>query len=99
MSARLAYSYAVIVSFACLFLIACNDGSSGLVNVLRHIGIEPGLNVIIGLSKRDNKRKRDSNANATILAKKLRVARRKAKKNVEDNNLDREGLMYQAGGF
>ena len=80
-------------------VVAFNDGSSGLAGVLIYMGVEPGNNMIHGLSKRDSKRKRESNINATIIAKKIRQSRRKAKKNVQDSQLDKEGVVYEAGGF
>ena len=80
-------------------VIAFNDESSGIANALKHIGIEPGQNMMSAVVKRDCKRKRESNTNATILEKKIRKSRRKAKKKIEDTNLDKEGVMYEAGAF
>ena len=61
-------------------VVAFNDGSSGLARVLSHVGINPGSNMLLGLSARDCKRKRESDINASIVAKKKGQSRRKKKK-------------------
>eukprot|EP00795_Rhopilema_esculentum_P005687 gene5687-10932_t len=80
-------------------VVAFNDGSSGLARVLSHVGINPGSNMLLGLSARDRKRKRESNINASIVAKKIRQSRRKKKKSIEDSIIDKEGILYEAGAF
>ena len=80
-------------------VIAFNDGNVGIANVLRHLGIDPGQNMMSAIVKRDCKRKRESDMNATMLAKKVRKSRRKARKNIEESNLDKEGVVYEAGAF
>ena len=77
---------------------AFNDGNSGVVNVLKHFGIDPGNNTALATSKRDCKRKRESKANATILAQ-VRKSRGKARKSTENSKIDKEGVMYEAGAF
>ncbi len=52
-------------------VVAFNDGSNGLTRVLMHMGIEPGTHMMAGMSSRYKKRKRESNMNAFILAKKI----------------------------
>ena len=87
-----------LCTMAAAAVVAFNDGSSGLAGVLIHMGVEPVNNMIRGSSKRDT-RKRESNINATIIAKKIRQSRRKAKKSVEDSQLDKDTVVYEAGGF
>ena len=80
-------------------VIAFNDGNSGVANVLKHLGINPGNNMVSAIFKRDCKRKRESKTNATTLAQKVRKSRRKARKTTEDSNIAQEGVMYEAGAF
>jgi len=80
-------------------VIAFNDGSNGVANVLKHLGIDPGHNMALSIVKRDIKRKRESRSNASVLAQKVRKSRRIARKTTEDSNVDKEGVLYEAGAF
>ena len=80
-------------------VVAFNDGSSGLARALSHVGINPGSHMLSGLSARDRKRKRESNINASMVAKKIRQSRRKKKKSIEDSMFDKEGVFMSQGLF
>ena len=80
-------------------VIAFSDERSGVANVLKDLGIDPGHNVASAIFKRDIKRKKESNSNASVLAQKVRKSRRISRKTTEDSNLHKEGVMYEAGAF
>ena len=73
---------------------AFNDGSSG-VHVFCPI-MESKLGALLA---RDRKQKRESEINASIVAKKIRQDRRKKKKSIEDSMIDKEGVLYETGAF
>ena len=46
-----------------------------------------------------HKAQRESNSNASVLVQKVRKSIRISRKTTEDRNLDKEGVMYEAGAF
>ena len=76
-----------------------NEGSGGLINVMRKLGIKPGR-FMLSLSKRKDKRRyQDSVEKSSERGKKRRKHLRAKKKGFEDTEKETEGETYSSGAF
>ena len=80
-------------------VIAYNDGSQGLHQVMRSLGIEPGYYAYLISEKRDHTRINKSNTQSTDESKERRKKLRAMKKGFQDKDFEDEGEVYASGAF
>ena len=80
-------------------VLSFNEGRRAYKDVLKRLGIIPGMNSEVLFGKYDKKRIKDSYKNASALQKKIRKCRRLKRKGVEDRLVEKEGTTYSPGGF
>lgn len=76
-----------------------NLGSKPELEVLRRMGIKPGLFMMEGVKMKDETRISESLRQSTPSQKQRRKLIRGAKKRKEDESVQKEGVTYAAGGF
>ena len=81
-------------------VLSFNEGRKAYKDVLKRLGIIPGMKSEVLVGKYDKKRIKDSYKNASALQKKIRKCRRLKRKGVEDRLVEKEGTTtYSPGGF
>ena len=84
-------SYAAVAHF--------NDGNLSLLNVLQHIGVNPGYFTTAICKKQDILRIAKSSQRSTTISKQRRKTLRAIKKDWTDKKAEQEGLTYVKGLF
>ena len=74
-----------------------NEGVSGINDVMRRLGIQPGFLMINSAKRRNKKRLNDSINKSSEKGKKRRKKLRSLKKGYEDKEKEVEGPVYASG--
>ena len=76
-----------------------NDGRSASIDILKQMGLEPGINCELACKSINEKRINNSLMKSTDISKIRRKVIRGRKKQKDDKNVEKEGKTYEAGGF
>lgn len=76
-----------------------NDGAKGICKVLLHMGINPGRNMVDGIRRKNARRVKDGQRNASASGKQRRRKLRSIKRGFEDAEKEQEEEVYQSGAF
>ena len=80
-----------------------NDGAIAAYHILKQVGIEPGLHMVHGLNIHNIVRKKRSSYRMTERQLKRRKIIRNLRKKTSDKrnieNIEKEGVTYEYGGF
>ena len=76
-----------------------NDGHVFLANVIQRLGYDIGPHTLAAMESADKERIRKARQEEKAQAKEERKKRRKKKHAKEDTAMEKEGVMYEPGGF
>lgn len=80
-------------------VVTYNDGQCGLLNVMNKMGLQTGQHSLRAYIKLDYVRVELSVKRNNELEKKKRQSVRQQRMKKEEDNINNEGVTYEAGGF
>lgn len=89
----------VVNTAAAIATAVFNDGTAAIGQLLEDMGLPVGDFTSVGLTKIEEEREKGVARKRSVETKKRRKKRRRVRKGVQEDEVDAEGVSYEAGAF